>query len=161
MYKIYQLQRINEVITHIEDNDYSEYDIKLNVIAEWSEKNQIDVQKAIEDVWHGCNVDCWDSEWKDNEPVVLEDITIYPTPEFKGYCNSDIIVETKEGLYIAESFGWKKAETLKEAEYRIIWSFTFINWNDIRNKADYSLDELKEIGKIINKERKEKYESKS
>lgn len=152
MYKIYQLQRVNEVITHTEDNDYFSYDIEMRVIGQYAEHKEIPIQELLENLWDSCNVDCWDSSWKNGEPVVKEETTLYPTEHFQGYCNSDIVIETKDGLYQAQSFGWKQVPDLEEAMYRIIWSFRLINWNDIRDKSALDKEKLLEIGKIINQE---------
>ena len=157
MYKIYQLQRVNEVITHTDDNDYSTYDIEMRVIAQYTEHKEIPIQELLDSLWDRCNVGCWDSSWKSGEVVVKKGTTLYPTEHFQGYCYSDIVIETKDGLYQAQSFGWKQVPDLEEAMYRIIWSCTFINWNDIRNKSAMNNEKLWEIGKIINQEREERY----
>lgn len=148
-FKVYQLRRENEVI-----NDYKEiYDARMKVIAEYeisSDKN--DPIIISEDIWHLCNVHCWDSSWHDGEWVQKDDITLTPTSDFDGFCNSDIVVETEDGLYLAESFGFMKVNSLEDASYRIIARFPFISWCNMRNKNEYNKDKLDEIKRQIDYE---------
>lgn len=150
MYKVYQLQRVNEC--HTSDNKRS-YDVKLNVIGEYSEARECnDAYMLAEIVWDACNVACWCSDWKLPEAVVKDDITFYPTEKFQGYCNSDIVVETKDGLFLAKSFGFCKVATLDEAIYRIINSFGFIRWDEIRDKSGLDEKEYQRVGGVMQKE---------
>ncbi len=149
MYKVYQLQRVNEVRT----NGKRSYDVKMNIIGEYSEiKENKDPYFLADSVWDACNVSCWDSEWVSPKAVVKDDITFYPTNDFQGYCNSDVVIETKDGLYLAKSFGFVKVPDLDEAIYRIINSFGFISWDEIRDKSALDENELKRVGEIMQKE---------
>ena len=153
MYKIYQLQKKN----HITDNNYVKaYYVKMNIIGEYSEaKDCKDSLMLVESVWKACNVPCWKPDWKDGEVVKMEDITFYPNSNFNGYCNSDIVVESPDGLYLAESVGWKKVIDLEEATYRVLWRDSSFDWYKIINKEDFDLTKLKEMGERINKELEE------
>ena len=107
-----------------------------------------------EDIWDACNVSCWKQDWEDGEVVVKEHTTTYPDKKlFPGYVNSDIIVETPDGLYRAETVGFKKVETLDEGMYSIIYTNGFINWKDIRNKQDFNEEEFDKVIKMINEEK--------
>ena len=153
MYKIYQLQKK----IHITDNNYVKaYDVKMNIIGEYSEAKECkDSLMLVESVWDACNVSCWNSDWKDGEVVKKEDITFYPNSKFNGYCNSDIVVESKDGLYLAEMVGWKKVIDIEEATYRVLCRDSSFDWYKIINKEDFDLTKLKEMGERINKELEE------
>lgn len=101
-----------------------------------------------------CNVHCWDRSWHDGEDVQKDDIILTPASDFDGVVNSDIVVETADGFYLAESFGFKKVDTLDYAMHRITVRFPFINYNNIRNKEDFNEELLHNIQKEINEERK-------
>ena len=150
MYRIYQLQKKN----YITDNHHVKaYYVKMNIIGEYSETKECeDSLMLVESVWVSCNVSCWNSDWKDGEVVKKEDITFYPNSNFEGYCNSDIVVESPDGLYLAEMVGWKKVIDLEEATYRILWSDYSFDWYKIINKEDFDLTKLKEMGERICKE---------
>ena len=153
MYKIYQLQKK----IHITDNHYVKaYYVKMNIIGEYSETKECkDSLMFVESVWDACNVSCWNSDWKDGEVVKKEDITFYPNSNFNGYCNSDIVVESPNGLYLAEIVGWKKVIDLEEAIYRVLWRDSSFDLYKIINKEDFDLTKLKEMGERINKELEE------
>lgn len=150
-YKIYQVQRLDICSTK---EGYT-YDVKLNVIAEYEIiKPYKDPMMLAEDIWDACNVSCWKQDWEDGEVVVKEHTTTYPDKKlFPGYVNSDIIVETPDGLYRAETVGFKKVETLDEGMYSIIYTYEFINWKDIRNKQDFNEEEFDKVIKMINEEK--------
>ena len=150
MYKIYQLQKK----IHITDNHYVKaYYVKMNIIGEYSKTKECkDSLMFLESVWDACNVPCWNSDWKDGEVVKKEDITFYPNSNFNGYCNSDIVVESPDGLYLAESVGWKKVIGLEEATYRLLCRDSSFDWNKIINQEDFDFTKLKEMGERIHKE---------
>ena len=153
-YKIYQVQRENIIRVDSGKGGFI-YDVKLNVIAEYEiTKLYEDPVMLAEDIWDACNVSCWKRDWEDGEVVVKEHTTTYPDKKlFHGYVNSDIIVETPDGLYRAESVGFKKVESLDEGMYSIIYTYGFINWKDIRNKQDFNEEELDKVIKMINEEK--------
>ena len=159
-YKVYQLRRENEVI--IDDNEI--YDARMKVIAEYEIKSdRIDFDIISEDIWHLCNVHCWDRSWHAGEGVQKDDIILTPTSDFDGFCNSDLVVETEDGLYLAESFGFMKVNSLEDASYRIIARFPFISWDNMRNKNEYDKDKLSEVKRKIDYENKlmlEEYKNK-
>ena len=93
--------------------------------------------------------------FRSGEVVKKEDITFYPNSNFNGYCNSDIVVESPDGLYLAEIVGWKKVIDLEEATYRVLWRDSSFDWNKIINKEDFELTKLKEMGERIRKELEE------
>ena len=150
MYKVYQFQ-IKD--SHIENHVIKSCRLEMNIIGEYSEtKERKDSLVLAESVWDACNVSCWNSDWKDGEVVKKEDITFYPNSNFNGYCNSDIVVESPDGLYLAESVGWKKVIDLEEATYRVLWRDSSFDWNKIINQEDFDLTKLKEMGERICKE---------
>ena len=150
-YKIYQVQRLDICST----KECYTYEVKLNVIAEYEiTKPYKDSVMLAEDIWDACNVSCWKRDWEDGEVVVKEHTTTYPDKKlFPGYVNSDFIVETPDGLYRAETVGFKKVETLDEGMYSIIYTNGFINWKDIRNKQDFNEEEFDKVIKMINEEK--------
>lgn len=148
-YKVYQLRRENE---NIIDDYHESYDVRMKVIAEYEIKSdRTDFIIISEDIWHLCNVHCWDSSWHDGEWVQKDDITLVPTYDFDGFCNSDIVVETEDGLYLAETFGFMKVDSLNYAKHRIVVRFPFISYHDIRNKEDFNEDLLRDIRNEIHK----------
>ena len=152
MYKVYQFRRENE---NKIDEYHESYDAKMKVIAEYEiTKPYKDSVMLAEDIWDACNVSCWKRDWEDGEVVVKEHTTTYPDKKlFPGYVNSDFIVETPDGLYRAETVGFKKVETLDEGMYSIIYTNGFINWKDIRNKQDFNEEEFDKVIKMINEEK--------
>ena len=150
MYKVYQLQ-IKD--SHIENHVIKSCRLEMNVIGEYTETKECeDSLMLVESVWDACNVSCWNSDWKDGEVVKKEDITFYPNSNFNGYCNSDIVVESPDGLYLAESVGWKKVIDLEEATYRVLWRDSSFDLYKIINKEDFDLTKLMEMGERIHKE---------
>lgn len=76
------------------------------------------VKNLLEDIWHGCNVSCWDSSnvWKKTKKVELNEIVLKVTDEFNGVVNSDIIVTDNSLVnFAANSFGWSSFLSLKDA----------------------------------------------
>lgn len=148
-YKVYQLRRENENI--IDDKEL--YDARMKVIASYkvnSDRKDFDI--ISEDIWHLCNVHCWDLSWHAGDGVQKDDIILTPTSDFDGFCNSDIVVETEDGLYLAETFGFMKVKSLEEASYRIIARFPFISWDNMRNKDEYDKNKLIDIKRQIEDE---------
>ena len=144
-FKVYQLRRENE--NRIDDYHES-YDARMKVIAEYeisSDRN--DPAIISEDIWYMCNVHCWDHTWSDGQVVKRDDITLTPTSDFDGFVNSDIVVETADGLYLAES-----------CMHRITVRFPFISYYDIRNKEDFNEDLLRDIRNEIQKEYQKRIE---
>ena len=152
MYKVYQLRRENE---NKIDEYHESYDAKMKVIAEYEIKsNRNDPLIISEDIWNMCNVRCWDHTWSAGQVVTRDDITLTPTSDFDGFVNSDIVVETEDGLYLAESFGFMKVDSLNYAMHRIAIRFPFISYHDIRNKEDFNEDLLRDIRNKIEEESK-------
>ena len=155
-FKVYQLRRENE---NIIDDYHESYDARRKVIAEYeisSDRN--DPVIISEDIWHMCNVHCWDHTWSDGQVVTRDDITLTPTSDFDGFVNSDIVVETADGLYLAESCGFMKVDSLNYAMHRITVRFQFISYYDIRNKEDFNEDLLRDIRNEIQKEYQKRIE---
>ena len=155
-YKVYQLRRENE---NIIDDYHESYDARMKVIAEYeisSDRN--DPVIISEDIWQMCNVHCWDHTWSDGQVVTRDDIILTPTSDFDGFVNSDIVVETADGLYLAESCGFMKVDSLNYAMHRITVRFPFISYYDIRNKEDFNEDLLRDIRNEIQKEYQKRIE---
>ena len=108
----------------------------------------------MEDIWNMCNVRCWDHTWSVGQVVIRDDITLTPTSDFDGFVNSDIVVETEDGLYLAEELGFMKVDSLNYAMHRIAIRFPFISYHDIRNKEDFNEDLLRDIRNEIEEELK-------
>lgn len=155
-YKVYQLRRENE---NIVDDYHESYDARMKVIAEY--ENNSDTKDPVlisEDIWDMCNVHCWDRTWTNGKVVEKNDITLTPTVDFDGVVNSDIVVETEDGFYLAESFGFMKVESLNYAMHRITVRYPFISYHDIRNKEDFNEDLLRDIRNEINEEQQKRIE---
>lgn len=76
------------------------------------------IENLLEDIWHGCNVSCWDSGnvWKKTKKVELNEIVLNVTDEFNGVVNSDIIVTDNSLVnFAANSFGWSSFLSLGQA----------------------------------------------
>lgn len=160
-FKVYQLQMVDTIVKEDDSNNdalgYSSsaisYNLKLNEIAEYIiQKPLEDYGLIVDEIWDACNVTCWDNSYKEGSNIIrLNTITI-PTKDFKGYCNSDIIVETPTGLYKCDTIGWTKVNDINEGIYRIIIQYIPIRWESVRNKSDFSLDKLEEMRQIIEQE---------
>ena len=160
-FKVYQLQMVDTIVKEDDSNNdtlgYSSsaisYNLKLNEIAEYIiQKPLEDYGLIVDEIWDACNVTCWDNSYKEGSNIIrLNTITI-PTKDFKGYCNSDIIVETPTGLYKCDTIGWTKVNDINEGIYRIIIQYIPIRWELVRNKSDFSLDKLEEMRQIIKQE---------
>lgn len=76
------------------------------------------IKNLLEDIWHGCNVSCWDSSnvWEKTKKVKLDKIVLNITDEFNGVVNSDIIVTDNSLVnFAANSFGWSSFLSLNDA----------------------------------------------
>ena len=136
-FKVYQLRRENE---NIIDDYHESYDARMKVIAEYeisSDRN--DPVIISEDIWYMCNVHCWDHTWSDGQVVTRDDITLTPTSDFDGFVNSDIVVETADGLYLAESCGFMKVDSLNYAASFFCLNCEIINKISPDNSLDYSM----------------------
>ena len=79
---------------------------------------------------------------------------IISSVDFDGFVNSDIVVETEDGLYLVESLGFMKVDSLNYAMHRIAIRFPFISYHDIRNKEDFNEDLLRDIRNEIEEDSK-------
>lgn len=80
--------------------------------------DKVSIKNLLEDIWHGCNVSCWDSSnvWEKTKKVELNEIVLNVTDEFNGVVNSDIIVTDNSLVnFAANSFGWSSFFSLEEA----------------------------------------------
>lgn len=155
-YKVYQLRRENE---NKIDNFHELYDARMKVIAEYEISTGRNEKYILsESIWHMCNVSCWNDNWTNGQVVTYDDITLTPTSDFDGVVNSDIVVETADGLYLAEPVGFMKVDSLDYAMHRITARFPFISYHDIRNKEDFNEDLLRDIRNEIQKEYQKRFE---
>ena len=120
-YNVYQLRRENE---NIIDCYHESYDAIMKVIAEYEISSDMNDPLILsEDIWNMCNVRCWDHTWSAGQVVMRDDITLTPTSDFDGFVNSDIVVETEDGLYLAEELGFMKVDSLNYGMHRITVRF--------------------------------------
>lgn len=121
---VYHLQRTN----YREDIDKKElsYDLALNLIGTYdvTEKGrQLDRDSLLDEIWHCCNASCWyNNQDKFNEQDTIETdcIIFHCTNDFQGVVNSDIMVETNYGLYVAKPLtGWERVSSLGDGEIYI------------------------------------------
>lgn len=141
-FNVYQLQR-NRVLNVTENKRV--YDLDFCKVATYNITGS-DVGSAetiAEIIWDLCNVDCWDADRTDGMPVDKNGIRLEPTDKFIGHVNSDIIVETDDGLYLAEMCGWTKIPTFEYGIYKIIYSGLWAEWDSINNKNELGLTEEK------------------
>lgn len=91
---------------------------KIVKIATVYVDDKASIKNLLEDIWHGCNVSCWDSSnvWEKTKKVELNNIVLNVTDEFNGVVNSDIIVTDNSLVnFAANSFGWSSFLSLGEA----------------------------------------------
>ena len=93
---VIQVARVNKVYKK-DSHGYiidSTYDVKPLTIATAEVDDSVDVKDIMDEVWHLCNIECWDKEYKveSHKPIKGEKLTLNPTEHFQGYCNSDIYV---------------------------------------------------------------------
>lgn len=74
-------------------------------------------EEHLEDLWDCCNNSCW---WGGDEDFAK--MTNYKgkfnvefTPEYRGYCNDDLIVEMQGQFYVSKSFGWDSCASFESA----------------------------------------------
>lgn len=160
-FKVYQLQMVDTIVNKDDSNNDAlgykssaiTYNLKLNEIAEYIIQQPLEDYGFIQDeIWDACNVTCWDNSYKDGSNIVKNNTITIPTKDFKGYCNSDIIVETPTGIYKCDTAGWTKVNDITEGIYRIIIQYIPIRWESVRNKSEFSLEKLKEMKQIIKQE---------
>ena len=125
----------------------SVYDVNPLNIATAEVDDSVDVKDIMDEVWHLCNIECWDKEYKveSHKPIKGDKLTINPTEHFQGYCNSDIFITDGTKVMRAESFGWSMCLDEKYAVHSIIYTYDFIKWENIRNKADFNKELIEEI----------------
>ena len=123
------------------------YDVKPLCIATAEVDDSVDVKDVMDEIWHLCNINCWDNEYKveSHKPIKGENLTLNPTEHFQGYCNSDIYVTDGAKVMRAESFGWSECPNEEYAVHSIIYTYDFIKWENIRNKADFNKELIEEI----------------
>lgn len=93
-------------------------DNEIVKIATVNVDDKASIENLLEDIWHGCNVSCWDSSnvWKKTKKVELNEIELDVTDKFNGVVNSDIIVTDNSLVnFAANSFGWSSFLSLKDA----------------------------------------------
>ena len=124
----------------------SVYDVKPLNIATAEVDDSVDVKDVIDEIWHLCNIDCWDEDYDgSHKPIKGENLTLNPTEHFQGYCNSDIYVTDGGKVMRAESFGWSECPNEDYAVHSIIYTNDFIKWDSIRNKSDFNKELIEEI----------------
>ena len=126
------------------------YDVKPLCIATAEVDDSVDIKDVMDEIWHLCNIDCWDGiEYKveTHKPIKGENLTLNPTEHFQGYCNSDIFITDGTKVMRAESFGWSECPNEEYAVHSIIYTYDFIKWENIRNKADFNKELIEEISK--------------
>ena len=124
------------------------YDVKPLSTATAEVDDSVDVKDVMDEIWHLCNIDCWDGiEYKveSHKPIKGEKLTLNPTEHFQGYCNSDIYVTDGAKVMRAESFGWSECPNEEYAVHSIIYTNGFIKWESIRNKSDFNKKLIDEI----------------
>ena len=152
-FKIYQLQK---------ERVDTKYNLKLNVIAEYTTTHSIieilqSLEKAnyplLEKIWHYCNITCWDAEYKMGSDFGCDYLNITPNENFQGYVNSDIIVETPNGIYKAEIVGFSKVESVEDGIYKeLTTGVSGFNWEKILNKNDFSEEMYNKYKEIAEKQ---------
>lgn len=143
MYNVYQLQ-IEDY--DIENHVLMSYSLEMNLIGEYITTTSCNKpSKILEQVWDACNIFYWnrDEYWDDGDVVKTGSIEFYPNSNFRGVCSSDIAVETDDGLYVAESFGWKKVKDIEEATYNILGRCYYRYLDKIKNKDDFDFSKIK------------------
>ena len=68
-------------------------------------------------IWDCCNNSCWWEEDEDFRSMTNHKgiFNVEFTPEYRGFCNDDLIIEMDGGFYVALDIGWKKFDTFDEA----------------------------------------------
>ena len=149
---VIQVARINEVYEKdsrgfIIGGKNHRYDVKPLSIATAEVDDSVDVKDIMDEIWHLCNIECWDSvyEVEGHKPIKGEKLTLNPTEHFRGYCNSDIFITDGTKVMAAEPFGWSECPNEDYAVHSIICTYEFIKWENIRNKSDFNKELIDEI----------------
>ena len=67
-------------------------------------------------IWDCCNNSCWWEGEDFRSMTNYKDIfNVEFTPDYRGFCNDDLIIEMEGEYYAALEFGWKKFDTFDEA----------------------------------------------
>lgn len=127
-FKIYQLQRRN--IIHI-PRGYK-YDVKLVCIGTSESTDDLDT------IWNLCNASEWNFPWAKKVKYEYLGIKFWPTKNWTGTCGSDIIIKTGPREFLkADSFGWTKTRTLREAMFLVLYEHPgFDRKENIMNKPE-------------------------
>ena len=123
------------------------YNVKPLCIATAEVDDSVDVKDIMDEIWHLCNIGCWDAEYKveSHKPIKGSRLTLNPTEHFKGWCDADIYITDGAKVMRAESFGWSECPNEDYAVHSIIYTNEFIKWDSIRNKADFNKELIEEI----------------
>lgn len=146
---VIQVARVKVFYEKNDDGNFIDrnYNVKPLSIATAEVDDSVDVKDVMDEIWHLCNIDCWDKEYKveSHKPIKGEKLTLNPTEHFQGYCNSDIYVTDGAKVMRAESFGWSECPNEDYAVHSIIYTYDFIKWDSIRNKEDFNKELIEEI----------------
>ena len=146
---VIQVARVNQFYEKNADGLFvgKSYNVKPLTIATAEVDDSVDVTDIMNEIWHLCNINCWDNEYKveSHKPIKGEKLTLNPTEHFQGYCNSDIYVTDGAKVMRAESFGWSECPNEEYAVHSIIYTNEFIKWDSIRNKSDFNKELIEEI----------------
>ena len=146
---VIQVARVNQFYEKNADGSFvtKSYNVKPLTIATAEVDDSVDVTDIMDEIWHLCNVKCWDNEYKveSHKPIKGEKLTLKPTEHFQGYCNSDIFITDGTKVMRAESFGWSECPNEEYAIHSIICTYEFIKWENIRNQEDFDTELIDEI----------------
>ena len=146
---VIQVARLNEFYEEDADGFIIDktYDVKPLSIATADVDDSVDVTDIMDEIWHLCNIVCWDNEYEveSRKPIKGEKLTIIPTEHFQGSCNSDIFITDGTKVMRAESFGWSECPNEEYAVHSIIYTYDLIKWSNVRNQADFDTELMYEI----------------
>ena len=146
---VIQVARVNQFYEKNADGSFvtKSYNVKPLTIATAEVDDSVDVTDIMDEIWHLCNINCWDNEYKveTHKPIKGEKLTLIPTEHFQGYCNSDIFVTDGTKVMRAETFGWSECPNEEYAIHSIICTYEFIKWENIRNQEDFDTELIDEI----------------
>ena len=146
---VIQVARVNQFYEKNADGSFvtKSYNVKPLTIATAEVDDSVDVTDIMDEIWHLCNINCWDNEYKVeiHKPIKGEKLTLIPTEHFQGYCNSDIFVTDGTKVMRAETFGWSECPNEEYAIHSIICTYEFIKWENIRNQEDFDTELIDEI----------------
>lgn len=73
-------------------------------------------EEGLEAIWDCCNNSCW---WDGEDFLTMTNyrdvFDVHFTPDYRGYCNDDLIVEMKGKFHVAQEMGWDIFNTFDEA----------------------------------------------